>query len=203
MAFELPQLPYAYDALEPHIDALTMRIHHTKHHQGYVNKLNRALSEVSSPPNVLENLIYDIQSYNTAVRNNAGGHYNHTFFWESLSPSSNKPSGALEEALTDQYKRFEVFVNNFSEQAAALFGSGWTWLSANKQGHLKIINLPNQDNPLMFYHKEPWVPIFGLDLWEHAYYLKYQNQRDHYIKAIWNIIDWDVVAKRYEEVIAG
>ena len=198
MAFEVPPLPYDYGALEPHIDARTMEIHHTKHHQTYVNNLNAALE---NQPNLqgksIEELLRDINSVpeniRTAVRNNGGGHANHTMFWEIMAPNAGgQPSGALAEAINSSFGGFDAFKEQFTKAATTRFGSGWAWLLSNG-GRLEIISTANQDSPLM----EGRVPILGLDVWEHAYYLKYQNRRPEYINAWWNVVNWNAVAERF------
>ncbi|MEK4950852.1 superoxide dismutase SodA [Bacillus sp. FSL W8-1127] len=198
MAFELPKLPYAYDALEPHIDAKTMEIHHTKHHNTYVTKLNDALKGndellSKSVEEVISNLDAVPENVRTAVRNNGGGHANHSLFWTILSPSGGgAPSGELADAINQKFGSFEKFKEEFSAAAANRFGSGWAWLVVNN-GELEVTSTPNQDSPLM----EGKTPILGLDVWEHAYYLNYQNRRPDYIQAFWNVVNWDEVAKRY------
>ncbi|CEG27873.1 superoxide dismutase [Bacillus sp. B-jedd] len=200
MAFELPQLPYAYDALEPHIDKETMNIHHTKHHNTYVTNLNNALEgneELLSKTveEVISNLDAVPESARTAVRNNGGGHANHSLFWQLLSPNGGgEPSGELAEALKSKFGSFENFKEEFAKAATTRFGSGWAWLAVNN-GELELTSTPNQDSPLM----EGKTPILGLDVWEHAYYLKYQNRRPEYINSFWNVVNWDEVAKRYSE----
>ena len=198
--FTLPKLPYAYDALSPYIDALTMEIHHTKHHQGYVNKLNAALKNVTSHHEKIEDVLTNIQDYNQQVRNNAGGHYNHTLFWESMAPTNQakQPRGALKQAIARDFGTLEQCIEKFSVQAISLFGAGWTWICLDTQGKLHILNTPNQDNPLMHHEKHALVPLLCLDVWEHAYYLKYQNRRADYVKAFWNIVNWEVVSQRFE-----
>jgi superoxide dismutase, Fe-Mn family len=200
MKFELPALPYAYDALEPHIDALTMEIHHTKHHQAYVNNLNAALEkhpdlqsksldELVRNPNALP------EDIRTAVRNNGGGHYNHSIFWMVMSPNGGgEPKGDLGNAIVSTFGDFAKFKETFGQAAITRFGSGWAWLGL-KGGKLEIISLPNQDAPLM----EGMIPLLGLDVWEHAYYLKYQNRRPEYVANWWNVVNWEEVARRYEE----
>lgn len=198
MAFELPKLPYAYDALEPHIDAKTMEIHHTKHHNTYVTKLNDALKGndellSKSVEEVISNLDAVPENVRTAVRNNGGGHANHSLFWTILSPNGGgAPSGELADAINQKFGSFEKFKEEFSAAAANRFGSGWAWLVVNN-GELEVTSTPNQDSPLM----EGKTPILGLDVWEHAYYLNYQNRRPDYIQAFWNVVNWDEVAKRY------
>jgi Fe-Mn family superoxide dismutase len=200
MSFELPALPYAYDALEPYIDARTMEIHHDKHHQGYVNKLNAALE---NHPELQEKSLADLvrnpaslpDDVQTAIRNNGGGHYNHSIFWTVMSPNGGgEPTGALAQAIRDAFGDFTSFKDKFSTAAATRFGSGWAWLGL-RDGKLAVISMPNQDAPLM----EGLTPILGLDVWEHAYYLKYQNRRPEYISNWWNVVNWDEVARRYEE----
>ncbi|MCA0986050.1 superoxide dismutase [Guptibacillus algicola] len=197
--FELPQLPYDFNALEPHIDEETMKIHHGKHHNAYVTKLNGALEghdnlADKSLEDLLGNLDAVPEGIRTAVRNNGGGHANHTLFWQVLSPNGGgEPSGDLSEAIKKKYGSFESFKDEFASAAAGRFGSGWAWLVV-KGGELEITSTPNQDTPVM----EGITPILGLDVWEHAYYLKYQNKRPDYISAFWNVVNWDEVAKRYE-----
>ncbi|WP_144460211.1 superoxide dismutase SodA [Siminovitchia fortis] len=199
MAYELPQLPYAYDALEPHIDKETMNIHHTKHHNTYVTNLNKAVegSELANKP--VEELIADLdsvpESIRTAVRNNGGGHANHSLFWKLLSPQGGgEPSGDLKDAIESKFGSFEKFKEEFEAAGAGRFGSGWAWLIVNN-GELEITSTPNQDSPIM----EGKKPILGLDVWEHAYYLKYQNRRPDYMKAFWNVVNWNEVQKLYNE----
>ncbi len=198
MGFELPQLPYAYDALEPHIDKETMNIHHTKHHNTYVTNLNNALEgneELLSKTveEVISNLDAVPESARTAVRNNGGGHANHSLFWQVISPNGGgEPAGELAEAISKKFGGFEAFKEEFSKAATTRFGSGWAWLAVNN-GELEVTSTPNQDSPLM----EGKTPILGLDVWEHAYYLNYQNRRPEYINAFWNVVNWDEVAKRY------
>lgn len=198
MAFELPQLPYAYDALEPHIDKETMNIHHTKHHNTYVTNLNNALEgneELLSKTveEVVSNLDAVPEAARTAVRNNGGGHANHSLFWQVISPNGGgEPAGELAEAINAKFGGFEGFKEEFSKAATTRFGSGWAWLVV-KNGELEVTSTPNQDSPLM----EGKTPILGLDVWEHAYYLNYQNRRPEYIGAFWNVVNWDEVSKRY------
>lgn len=198
MAFELPQLPYAYDALEPHIDKETMNIHHTKHHNTYVTNLNNAVAGTEFENKTVEELVSNLdavpENIRTAVRNNGGGHYNHSLFWQLLSPNGGgEPSGALLDAINAKFGSFSAFKDEFAKAAAGRFGSGWAWLVVNN-GELEITSTPNQDTPL----SEGKTPILGLDVWEHAYYLKYQNRRPDYIAAFWNVVNWDEVAKRYQ-----
>ncbi|AWM13468.1 superoxide dismutase [Flavobacterium sp. NRK F10] len=198
MAFELPKLPYAYDALEPHIDARTMEIHHTKHHNGYTTNLNNAIAGTDLEGKTIENILINLDMNNTAVRNNGGGYYNHNLFWTILSPNGGgAPTGELAEAIDRDFGSFEEFKNQFSKAAATRFGSGWAWLCVHEGGKLEICSSANQDNPLM-----PGIgcggnPVLGLDVWEHAYYLHYQNRRPDYIEAFFNVINWTEVARRF------
>ena len=201
MKYELPKLPYNYDALEPYIDTKTMEIHHSKHHQGYVTKLNSALEK---HPDLQEKSLEDIlksiesvpQDIKIAVRNNGGGHYNHSLFWEIMGPDKNKePEGKLAEDISKNFGDFEKFKEKFSNAAVSIFGSGWAWLIV-EGSNLKVITTPNQDSPVM----NNQLPILGLDVWEHAYYLKYQNRRPEYIQNWWNVINWDKVDKKYESI---
>ena len=199
MAFELPSLPYAFDALEPHIDARTMEIHHTKHHNAYVTKLNDAIAGTPHEGESLENLIKNISQHSTAVRNNGGGHYNHSLFWEIMSSNGiGSPTGALAEAIESNFGSFDQFKEKFGAAAATRFGSGWAWLGVRDDGSLCVCSTPNQDNPLMDIAEDPCRPILGLDVWEHAYYLNYQNRRPDYVAAFWSVINWEEVANRYE-----
>ncbi len=198
MAFELPPLPYANDALEPHIDAKTMEIHHDKHHNTYVTNLNAALKDSPELQNMsIEELVANLdkvpESARTAVRNNGGGHANHSLFWEVLGPNGGEPTGALAEAINSAFGSLDALKEQMGTAGAGRFGSGWAWLVATPDGTLSITSTPNQDSPLM----EGKTPIFGIDVWEHAYYLKYQNLRPAYLKAIFNVVNWDAVAKRY------
>ncbi|MDO6473711.1 superoxide dismutase [Maribacter sp. 1_MG-2023] len=198
MAFELPKLPYAYDALEPHIDARTMEIHHTKHHQGYTSKLNAAIEGTDLSGKSIEDILTGLDMSNGAVRNNGGGFYNHSLFWTILSPNGGgKPSGELATAIDNAFGSFEEFKNKFTTAAGTRFGSGWAWLCVHKGGKVEVCSTPNQDNPLMPGVECGGQPILGLDVWEHAYYLNYQNKRPDYIEAFFNIINWDEVSKRY------
>ena len=200
MAFTLPDLPYAHDALEPHIDAQTMQIHHGKHHQTYVNNLNAAIEKApelkgKSLEDLLKNVNSAPESVRTAVRNNGGGHWNHSFFWQVMGPQQGgQPKGALGEAIEKSFGGFDKFKEQFAAAAAGRFGSGWVWL-LNDGGKLSITSTPNQDNPLME-GKSPGAVLLGLDVWEHAYYLKYQNRRPDYVTAWWNVVNWGEVAKR-------
>ena len=197
MAFTLPNLPYAHDALEPHIDAQTMQIHHGKHHQAYVDNLNKAIAGTPNENKTLEELVASAGSISPAVRNNGGGHWNHTFFWESMSQSGGgEPSGKLMEAIRGDFESFDAFKEKFSQAGATRFGSGWAWLGV-KDGKLTVCSTPNQDNPLMDVAECKCTPILGVDVWEHAYYLKYQNKRPDYLKAFWNVVDWKKVEERF------
>ncbi|HQK37205.1 MAG TPA: superoxide dismutase [Bacteroidales bacterium] len=199
MAFELPKLPYDYKALEPHIDAMTMEIHHTKHHGAYTNNLNAALAGTSGEGLTIEEILRNVSKYPVAVRNNGGGFYNHNLFWRWLSPNGGgKPSGELADAINRYFGSFEQFRDEFSKAAAGRFGSGWAWLVKDASGKLLIGSTPNQDNPLMDISELKGTPILGLDVWEHAYYLKYQNRRPEYISAFWNIVNWEEVARLYK-----
>ncbi|MAT57855.1 MAG: superoxide dismutase [Ignavibacteriae bacterium] len=196
--FELPQLPYDFNALEPHIDARTMEIHHGKHHAGYVAKLNAAVEGTDLEGKSLEELMVNA-SKNTAVRNNGGGHYNHSLFWSVMGPNKGgNPTGELADAINSAFGSFDKFKEEFANAAANRFGSGWAWLVV-VDGKLVVSSTPNQDNPLMDVAEVKGTPIFGLDVWEHAYYLNYQNRRPDYISAFWNVVNWDEVAKRFEE----
>ncbi len=197
MAHTLPQLSYGYDALEPHIDATTMEIHHSKHHQAYVNNLNNALAGNPGENESLENLMANISSYSGAVRNNGGGHYNHSLFWSVLGAPGTAPSGNLAAAINETFGSLEALQEKMSTAGATRFGSGWAWLSVS-DGKLTVSSTPNQDNPLMDIAEVKGTPILGIDVWEHAYYLKYQNKRPDYLKAIWNVINWDAVGARFD-----
>ena len=207
MAYELPPLPYAYDALEPHFDARTMEIHHTKHHQTYVTSLNNAVKDAGIEPVAVEDLIKDIgalpEAAQTAVRNHGGGHANHALFWTVLSPKGGgEPTGKLADAINNDLGGYERFKEQFIKAAQTRFGSGWAWLTVGLDGKLLVENSANQDSPLMgaFVGLSGGTPILGLDVWEHAYYLNYQNRRPDYITAFFNIINWEEVARRYEAV---
>ena len=198
MAFELPNLPYAHDALEPDIDAKTMEIHHGKHHAGYVSKLNAVIEGTDLAGKSLEDLMKN-HSDNGAIKNNGGGHWNHSLFWKIMSPNGGgEPSGTLADAINSAFGSFEKFKEEFSNAAATRFGSGWAWLCKNSDGTVSVCSTPNQDNPLMPHTGCSGTPILGLDVWEHAYYLNYQNRRPDYIKAFFNAINWDVVSKKFE-----
>ena len=198
MAFTLPGLPYAHDALEPHIDTLTMQIHHGKHHQAYVDNLNKAIAGTEHENKSLDELVAQAGAISGPVRNNAGGHWNHTFFWNSLAANAGgAPSGKLANAINEAFGSFDEFKTKFAAAGIGRFGSGWAWLILKKDGKLDITSTPNQDNPLMDVAETKGVPLLGVDVWEHAYYLKYQNKRADYLAAIWNVIDWNKVAERY------
>lgn len=200
MAFELPALPYAPDALEPHIDKATMEIHHGKHHQAYVDNLNKAIAGTDAENKSLEEILSGVSGYPAAVRNNGGGHYNHSLFWTILSPNGGgEPTGELAEAINAAFGSFEEFKKKFSEAGVTRFGSGWAWLSKGQDGKLQVSSTPNQDNPLMDIADVKGTPILGMDVWEHAYYLKYQNKRADYIAAFWNVVDWNAVAERFKK----
>ena len=198
MSFELPKLNYADEALEPHIDAKTMAIHHRQHHAGYTSKLNGAIEGTDLEGKTIENILMNLDMNNKAVRNNGGGFYNHSLFWEILSPNGGgKPTGDLADAIDDAYGSFEAFKDAFSNAAATQFGSGWAWLCVQEGGKVEVCSSANQDNPLMPGIGCGGTPILGLDVWEHAYYLNYQNRRPDYINAFFNIINWEEVASRY------
>ncbi len=196
MAFELPKLKYSYDSLEPHIDSKTMEIHHGKHHAGYTNNLNNAISGSELENHSIEEILKNLNMENSALRNNAGGYYNHNLFWDILSPSGGgKPNGKLLESINNGFESFENFKEEFSKAAATRFGSGWAWLCVHENGILKVCSTANQDNPLMPGIGCDGFPILGIDVWEHAYYLNYQNRRPDYINAFFNLINWDEVNK--------
>ena len=200
MAFELPQLPYAKDALEPHIDARTMEIHHGKHHNGYTTKLNSALEGSGMESDTIETIMENMDMSNAALRNNGGGYYNHCLFWEVIGPNGGgSPSGALAQAIDAAYGSFEDFKTAFSNTAATQFGSGWAWLCVLQGGKVEVCSTANQDNPLMPGIGCGGTPILGLDVWEHAYYLNYQNRRPDYINAFFNVINWQKVSELYEQ----
>ncbi len=200
MAFELPKLPYAYDALEPHIDARTMEIHYSKHHNGYTNNLNNAIAGTDLEGKSIEDILEGLDMNNGAVRNNGGGFYNHSLFWELMSSNGGgQPSGDLLDAINEAYGSFNAFKESFSKAAGTRFGSGWAWLCVHKGGKVEICSTPNQDNPLMPGIGCDGYPILGLDVWEHAYYLNYQNRRPDYINAFFNVIDWSKVSEGYSK----
>ena len=196
MSFTLAPLPYAHEALEPHIDAQTMHIHHGKHHQAYVDNLNKAIAGTEHESKSIEEIVQHAGAISTAVRNNGGGHWNHTFFWASMAPNAGgTPQGALATAIDAAFGSFDAFKEKFSQAGMTRFGSGWAWLIV-KDGKLEITSTPNQDNPLMDVAEVKGTPILGADVWEHAYYLKYQNRRADYLAAFWNVVNWTIVAER-------
>lgn len=198
MAFQLPDLPYAFDALEPHIDATTMEIHHDRHHAAYTTNLNGAVDGTELAGKSIEDILANISSASPAVRNNGGGFYNHNLFWEVMSPNGGgEPSGALANAINAKFGSFENFKSEFSKAAATRFGSGWAWLCAHADGTVSVCSTPNQDNPLMDVADCDGTPILGLDVWEHAYYLKYQNKRPDYVAAFFNVINWEKVSEKF------
>lgn len=198
MAFELPALPYASDALEPHFDQRTMEIHHGKHHAAYTSKLNDAIAGTANEGKSIEAILADVENLGAGVRNNGGGFYNHSLFWNILSPNGGgEPSGELADAINAAYGSFEEFKKEFANAAATRFGSGWAWLCVKDGGKVEVCSSPNQDNPLMPGVGCGGFPILGLDVWEHAYYLNYQNRRPDYIAAFWNIVNWDKVSENY------
>ncbi len=202
--FELPNLPYAYDALEPHFDKETMTIHHQRHHQAYVNNLNSALEASGTNDKCLEEIIKGVSSYSVAVRNNGGGHYNHSLFWEILSPAPQaKPTGKLAEEITSTFGSLENLKEEIKKAGMTQFGSGWAWLYVKANGSLGVTSTPNQDNPLMDVQKDnKGIPVLGVDVWEHAYYLKYQNKRADYLDAFWSVLDWASVENKYEQALS-
>lgn len=200
-SFKLPKLAYSTDALEPYIDQKTMEIHYGKHHNGYVVNLNNAISGTEIENFDLESIFEKVSDYPKAIRNNGGGHYNHSLFWDIMSPEGGgEPAGELANAIKDSFGSFELFKKKFEDAALSIFGSGWAWLVV-KDDLLKIGTTPNQDNPLMDISEFKGMPIFGLDIWEHAYYLKYQNRRIDYVSSFWNIVNWDEISRRYKATI--
>ena len=198
MPFTLPQLPYGFDALEPNIDARTMEIHYEKHHQGYTNNLNGAIEGTNLEGKSIEAILENLDMNNAAVRNNGGGFYNHSLFWKIMSPNGGgEPTGEIANAINDSFGSFEAFKDSFSTAAKTRFGSGWAWLCVHKGGKLEVCSTPNQDNPLMPGVGCTGTPILGLDVWEHAYYLNYQNRRPDYVNAFFNVINWDEVSARH------
>jgi Fe-Mn family superoxide dismutase len=200
MAHTLPTLPYGHDALEPHIDTLTMQIHHGKHHQAYVDNLNKAIAGTDNENKSLEELMAGISALPAAVRNNGGGHYNHSLFWSVLTPGGSPLTGNLETAINETFGSLDALKEKMNTAGTTRFGSGWAWLSVS-EGKLVVSSTPNQDNPLMDIAEVKGTPILGIDVWEHAYYLKYQNKRPDYLGAIWNVVNWAEVAKRYEAAL--
>jgi Fe-Mn family superoxide dismutase len=198
MAFTLPALPYAFNALEPHIDTKTMEIHHGKHHQAYVTNLNSAIASTEAEKSSIEELCKNISKFPAAVRNNGGGHYNHSLFWTLMKQNGGgNPSGALAEAINSAFGSFDEFKTKFNTAGTTRFGSGWAWLIKNSSGKLEIGSTPNQDNPLMDVSELKGIPVLGLDVWEHAYYLNYQNRRPDYCTAWWNVVNWEEAARRF------
>ncbi|MCK6616745.1 MAG: superoxide dismutase [Cyclobacteriaceae bacterium] len=198
MPFTLPNLPYAFNALEPHIDARTMEIHHGKHHNAYVTNLNNAIANTDADKLSIEEICKNISKYPVAVRNNGGGHYNHSLFWTIMGPNAGgAPTGALADAINSAFGNFDEFKTKFAAAGAGRFGSGWAWLIVDGSKKLQITSTPNQDNPLMDIAEVKGTPVLGLDVWEHAYYLNYQNRRPDYIAAWWNVVNWAEVAKRF------
>jgi Fe-Mn family superoxide dismutase len=199
MAFTLPPLPYDYNALEPNIDEETMHIHHDKHHQGYVDNLNKAVAGTDNENKTIEELVKNAGSLSTAIRNNGGGHWNHSFFWEILSPNGGgQPEGKLADAINDAFGSFDEMKEKFNAAGAGRFGSGWAWLGV-ADGKLTICSTPNQDNPLMDVAECKCTPVLGCDVWEHAYYLKYQNKRAEYLKNFWNLVNWKKASENFEK----
>lgn len=198
MPYTLPALPYAFNALEPHIDARTMEIHHGKHHQAYVTNLNNAIAGTEAENMSIEDICKNISKYPAPVRNNGGGHYNHSLFWTIMGPAAGgNPTGALSDAINAAFGSFDEFKTKFADAGVKRFGSGWAWLIKNNAGKLEITSTPNQDNPLMDVAEVKGTPLLGCDVWEHAYYLNYQNRRPDYITAWWNVVNWNEVAKRF------
>ena len=198
MAFELPDLPYSFGDLEPHIDAMTMEIHHDRHHNAYITNLNNAISSTDLDNQSIEEILQSIGDHSAAVRNNGGGHYNHSLFWTVMSPNGGgQPEGSLSEAINDKFGSFDTFKEEFAKAGATRFGSGWAWLCKLEGGAVEVCSTPNQDNPLMPGAGCGGTPVLGLDVWEHAYYLKYQNKRPDYISAFWNVVNWAEVSNRY------
>ncbi|MEP6615060.1 MAG: superoxide dismutase [Ginsengibacter sp.] len=198
MSFTVPPLPYAYDALEPHIDKTTMQIHHDKHHQAYVDNLNKAIAGTENENKTIEELVKKAGTISPAVRNNGGGHWNHSFFWDSMAAASGtgKPDGKLADAINEAFGSFDGFKEKFNNAGITRFGSGWAWLGS-QDGKLVLCSTPNQDNPLMDVAECKCTPLLGCDVWEHAYYLKYQNKRADYLNAFWNVVNWTKVAERF------
>ena len=199
MAFQLPDLPYDYGALEKSIDARTMELHHTKHHDTYVTKLNDAIKDTEWDEKSIDEIMANVSRLPAAVRNNGGGHYNHDLFWKLMSPNGGgKPSGALADDIASTFGSFDDFVETFNNAALTRFGSGWAWLVVDGDGKLQVTSTPNQDNPVMDIAEVKGTPVLGLDVWEHAYYLRYQNRRPDYVNAFWDVVNWDEVVKRYD-----
>jgi len=199
MAFQLPDLPYGYGDLEKSIDAQTMELHHTKHHNTYVTKLNDAIKDTEWDDKSIDEIMANVSKLPMAVRNNGGGHYNHALFWQLMSPNGGgKPTGALADDIASTFGSFDTFAEQFSNAALTRFGSGWAWLIVDENGKLQVTSTPNQDNPVMDIAEVKGSPILGLDVWEHAYYLRYQNRRPDYVNAFWDVVNWDEVTKRYD-----
>lgn len=198
---EFPELPYSYDALEPYIDKMTMEIHYDRHHRGYYNKFLAAVEGTDYASSPLPQLFANISQYPTSIRNNGGGYYNHTLFWNNMTPDKTEPSAKLKKAIEDSFGSWEKFQEEFNAAAATLFGSGWAWLVMDENKKLLVGNTPNQDNPLMDVSELRGTPLLALDVWEHAYYLKYQNKRTTYISEFWNVINWDEVNRRFEKAL--
>lgn len=201
--FTLPALPYGYDALEPHIDTQTMQIHHDKHHQAYVDNLNKAYAQLKDPPTTLEEMFKTTSAYPAAIRNNGGGHWNHSLFWKLMrgAKDTNAPDGTLNDAIKSTFTSFDDFKTKFADAGKTRFGSGWAWLVVNKDKKLEIGSTANQDNPLMDISEIKGTPVLAVDVWEHAYYLKYQNKRADYLAAWWNVVNWEEAGKRYTEAM--
>lgn len=198
--FKLPDLDYAYDALEPHIDAQTMEIHHSRHHQGYTNNLNAALKGTEAEGKSIEEILNNASTYSAAIINNGGGFYNHNLFWKNISPTGGGlPSGELAKAIHSAFGSFDGFKEQFNQAAATRFGSGWAWLIQKEDGHLEVCSTPNQDSPIMDFAESNGKILLTLDVWEHAYYLHYQNKRPDYIQAFWNVVNWDEVQNRFSK----
>jgi len=204
MAFQLPDLPYAHNALEPHIDERTMQIHHGKHHQGYTNKLNAAIEGTDLAGKSIEDILSNVSAHSTGVRNNGGGFYNHSLFWTILSPDGGgAPTGDLATAINNPFGSYDDFKAAFAKAATGQFGSGWAWLSVGADGNVFVSGTPNQDNPLMDVVEHRGTPILGLDVWEHAYYLNYQNRRGDYVASFFNVVNWEEVSRRYQNAKAA
>jgi len=202
MSYTFPGLPYAYDALEPYIDSMTMEIHHSKHHKAYFDKFVAGIKDTGFEGKSLEEIFQSVSKLPALIRNNGGGLYNHSLFWQILSPKGGgAPVGKLGDAILKEFGAFEAFQSRFSDAAANRFGSGWAWLSVDKEGKLCVCSSPNQDNPLMDVAECPGTPVLGLDVWEHAYYLKYQNRRPDYIQAFWNVVNWEKANENYLNII--
>jgi Fe-Mn family superoxide dismutase len=199
--FEFPKLPYAYDALEPFIDKMTMEVHYSKHHKGYFDKFTDAIKGTAMEDMTIEEIFNNVSKFPAGVRNNGGGFYNHVIYWENMSPESGAPSAKLSAAIENKFGSLDNLKKEFSDAGKTRFGSGWAWLSVDNEGNLFVSSTPNQDNPLMDVSEKRGAPILAMDVWEHAYYLKYQNKRPDYIEAFWNVINWKVVSERYESLV--